>query len=80
VAWSPYKDAVVNYVRQHPGCCKLDVARFVTHNPQRNPSKQYDIVNTAIRHGWIKAVRRGVRWSLYVPGDKVGADIAISGD
>lgn len=64
MAWSPYKEMVISYVQNHPGCCKLDVAKYVTRNPRRNPSKQYYIVNTAIRNGWINAVWIGNRYSL----------------
>jgi hypothetical protein len=66
-AWSPYRDTVVAYVRSHPGCCKLDVARHVTRDPRRNPSKQYYVVETAIRNGWIVAYYTGGRYLLYVP-------------
>ena len=66
MAWSPYKNMVVNFVSRNPGCCKFDVARYVTHNPLRCPSKQYYIVNTAIRNGWIKARWAGNRWELNV--------------
>jgi len=66
-AWSPYRDMVVAYVRAHPGCCKLDVARHVTRDPRRNPSKQYYVVETAIRNGWIVAYYTGGRYLLYAP-------------
>ena len=64
-AWSPYKEAVINYVKFHPGCCKRDVANYCTFSMMRDPSKQYYIVNTAIRNGWIKSIRIGNRYSLY---------------
>jgi len=66
-AWSPYRDIVVSYVRSHPGCCKLDVARHVTRDPRRTPSKQYYIVETALRHGWIVGIYAGGRYLLYTP-------------
>jgi hypothetical protein len=66
MAWSPYKESVINFVRNNPGCCKYDVASYVTYNGLRNPSKQYYIVNTAIRNGWIEAERRGNRYYLTV--------------
>jgi len=66
-AWSPYRDMVVSYVRSHPGCCKLDVARHCTRNPLRTPSKQYYIVDTALRHGWIVGIYAGGRYLLYTP-------------
>jgi hypothetical protein len=66
-AWSPYRDMVVAYVRSHPGCSKLDVARHVTRDPRRTPSKQYYIVDTAIRHGWIVGIYTRGRYLLYAP-------------
>lgn len=67
MAWSPYKDSVISFVRNHPGCCKYDVAKYVTHTWKRDPSKQYYIVNTAIRHGWIVAKKVGGRYFLDLP-------------
>jgi hypothetical protein len=66
MSWSPYKDSVISYVKNHPGCCKYDVARYVTHNRLRDPSKQYYIVNTAIRNEWIVAKFLGNRYELFV--------------
>jgi len=66
-AWSPYRDMVIEYVRSHPGCCKLDVARHCTRDPRRTPSKQYYIVETALRHGWIVGIYAGGRYLLYTP-------------
>ena len=65
MAWSPYKDSVINYVKRNPGCCKYDVALFCTKSCLRNPSKQYYIVNTAIRNGWIDAEFCGNKYKLY---------------
>lgn len=67
MAWSPYKERIINFVRANPGCCKYDVARRCTRSYGRNPSKQYYIVNTALRHGWIVAHKVGNRYSLHVP-------------
>lgn len=64
MAWSPYKERVISFVRNNPGCCKYDVAAYCTKNPLRRPNKQYYIVDTAIRNGWIKATRKGNRYSL----------------
>lgn len=69
MAWSPYKDTIIDYVSRHPGCSKMDVAMHVTWNRQRNPSKQYYIVNTAIRNNWIIAEKEGGRYFLYTPED-----------
>lgn len=66
MGYSPYKNMVIDYVEQHPGCTKWDVAKYCTLSPRRCPSKQYYIVNTAIRNGWIRAVWKGNRWALYV--------------
>lgn len=66
MAWSPYKQMVIDYVAANPGCCKFDVARRVTRSSRRDPSKQYYIVNTAIRNGWIAATWAGNRWKLTV--------------
>lgn len=67
MAWSPYKQAVIRFVAAHPGCSKWDIARHVTHNPRRCPSKQYYIVNTALRNGWIVGQQIGRSYRLYVP-------------
>jgi len=63
---------VLNYVSAHPGCCKYMAVKAVTYNPLRDPSKQYYLVNTLIRNGWITAtfvkgkynlhIRSGVEW------------------
>ena len=66
MAYSPYTSSVVNYVSNHPGCSKMDVDRFVTRNPLRNPNKQYYIVNTAIRNGHIKAEYKRGRYYLTI--------------
>jgi hypothetical protein len=66
-AWSPYKEKVVAYVRANPGCSKLDVARHVTRSPWRGPTRQYYIVNTAVRNGWILAFWAGGRYLLFTP-------------
>lgn len=66
MSWSPYKELIINYVKNHPGCCKYDVARYCTINPLRNPSRHYYIVNTAIRNKWIKAYWKGNKYELYV--------------
>jgi len=66
MSWSPYKEMVINYVKNHIGCCKYDVARYCTRNVLRDASKQYYIVNTAIRNGWIKAKRLSNRYYLYI--------------
>lgn len=59
---------VESFVRNNPGCSKYNVARRCTFNARRNPSKQYYIVNTAIRNGWIIALSgKGGAYALYVP-------------
>lgn len=57
---------IVQYVKNNPGCCKYDCARIATKNPLRNPSKQYYLVNTCIRHNLIKATFKSNRYYLYV--------------
>jgi hypothetical protein len=69
MVWSPYKDRIIAYVAAHPGCCKCDVAAACTHNRQRNPSKQYYLVNTALRNGWIVGIWRKNRWALFTNED-----------
>lgn len=45
----------------------MDVAKFVTRSARRNPSKQYYIVNTAIRAGWIVAeCQKSGNYRLYL--------------
>lgn len=67
MAWSPYKERVINYVSRNPGCCKYDVASHCTRNPRRCPSKQYYIVNTALKNGWITGRMVGSKYELFVP-------------
>ena len=66
MAWSPYKNRVIEFVRENPGCCKMDVANCCTRSWRRDPSRQYHIVNTAIRNGWIRAVKHSDRYELFV--------------
>jgi hypothetical protein len=61
------------FVIANPGCSKLDLAKHLTRNPLRSPTKQYSLVNAQIRRGYIKAIRRGNRYSLYA--DKVSLDL-----
>lgn len=68
--YSPYKESVINFVSNNPGCCKWDVASYCTRNPLRCPSKQYYIVNTAIKNGWIVARFVGNRYELTIPEDR----------
>lgn len=75
MAWSPFKDSVIQFVSRNPGCSKMDVARYCTSNPRRNPSRQYYIVNTALRNGWIVGVWNSGRWKLYVPDKAMKDDI-----
>lgn len=65
MAWSPYKNKVIDFVTRHPGCTKMDVAKAVTRSPRCPPSKQYYIVNTALRNGWIAGTFSSGRWHLY---------------
>ena len=58
---------VLEYVSQHPGCCKFDAAKAGTRHPLRAASKQYYLVNTLIRNGYIKAVRKTNRYELKIP-------------
>lgn len=66
MAWSPYKERVISFVSRNPGCSKWDVASYCTRNPQRDPSKQYYIVNTALKNGWIEGAFSGRQYHLYV--------------
>lgn len=59
MAWSPYKDAIINFVRRNVGCSKFDVAKHITRDPRRGVSKQYGPVNTAIKHNWIRVFDYG---------------------
>lgn len=53
MAWSPYKDTIITYVKNFPGCSKYTVASRIAR--YCNPSKMYHPINTAIKHGWIFA-------------------------
>jgi hypothetical protein len=61
---SKWAESIYNYVAQHPGCSKADVARYIAHNPNAY-SHVYGPVNTAIRCGNIRAVPRGNRYALF---------------
>ena len=63
--YAPYKDRIIAFVESHPGCCKMDVAKYCTYNRLRDPSKQYYLVNTAIKYGWIRAEFKRGRYYLY---------------
>lgn len=65
MAWSKFKDRIVNYVENNPGCSKWEVASLCTRSSRRCPSKQYYVVNTALRNGWIEGHFSGGRWHLY---------------
>lgn len=67
MAWSPYKDRIINYVENNQGCSKWELASLCTKSGRRCPSKQYYIVNTALRHGWIEGYFSSGRWHLYTP-------------
>jgi hypothetical protein len=67
MAWSPYKDRIISYVENNQGCSKWDIASLCTTSRLRNPSKQYYIVNTALRNGWIEGYFSAGRWHLYTP-------------
>ena len=67
MAWSPYKDRIINYVENNQGCSKWDIASLCTRSARRCPSKQYYIVNTALNNGWIEGHFSGGRWHLYTP-------------
>jgi hypothetical protein len=74
----------MDYVRQHPGCYIVHVAKQLGRRMTRDeislPSpayrrlqkKRYGPVYTAIRHGWIAKVTpvegHGEAWLLYIPG------------
>lgn len=70
MGFSPYKDYVVNFVTNNPGCCKLDVAKHVSG--RRNPSLSYGIVNTAIKNRWIYAQKnKNGSYSLFTSAPSV---------
>lgn len=54
--WSPYKDLIIAYVKEHPGCTKMDVARHISYQ-HKYGDKMYHAVNTAIRNGWVKSIK-----------------------
>jgi hypothetical protein len=61
---------IIHYVAEHPGCSKWDVAAHCTRDPRRDPSKQYALVNTALRNGWIAGKLYGRQYRLYVPDEE----------
>jgi hypothetical protein len=71
---TPYTDQIVAYVAAHPGCTKADVARHITH--ARHFSKSYALINTQVRLGHIRAVGRGGRYWLFLPGCKCYRDFS----
>lgn len=80
MSWSPYKDTVIAFVERNPGCSKWDVASHCTRSSRRCPSKQYYIVNTAMRNGWIVGRQVGRAYRLYVPGQSPDDAPAIPAD
>jgi len=70
MAWSKYKNSIINYVENNPGCSKWEVASLCTQSSRRCPSKQYYIVNTALRNGWIYGYMAKGQYRLYT-GDYI---------
>lgn len=75
----PQMASAVDYVSNHPGCCKWDVARYT--NPRacrRNNAIAYGPVNRAIEAGLIAARRgKGNRYALYTHEDAAARDRTI---
>lgn len=80
-SWKPYNVSpyfrlttshlnVLNYVRDNPGCNKYEAAAAGTRNSRRDPSKQYYLVNTLIRQGYLLAFSgKGSSYALYAAED-----------
>lgn len=66
MAYSPYTNRAVEFVKNNPGCTKWDLAQYLTYHPLRCPSKQYYLVNTQIRLGNIEAKWCKNHYELYV--------------
>ena len=62
----PIHRNVIEFVKNNPGCTKWDAASYITRNSMRCPSKQYSVVNTCIRHGWIEATNLGNKYDLRI--------------
>lgn len=76
MAWSKYKDRIIAYVNENPGCSKWDIADLCTWNPRRSPSRQYYIVNTALKNKWIViGGKKGNTYKLYLP-DQIPSELA----
>lgn len=58
---------VLEFVRRNPGCCKFDAAKAGTYSNRRDPSRQYYLVNTLIRQGYLYAELKGNRYELSIP-------------
>lgn len=56
---------VLDYIKRNPGCTKFAAAKAGTREQTRCPSKQYYLVNTLIKHGYVKAVKLSNRYKLY---------------
>ena len=56
---------VLDYIKKNPGCTKFAAAKAGTRKISRCPSKQYYLVNTLIKHGYVKAVKLSNRYKLY---------------
>lgn len=63
---SPYSGPAVDFVTKNPGCSKMELARYLTYNQQRDPSKQYYLVNTQLRLGNLVAEFSKGKYSLSV--------------
>lgn len=58
---------VLRYIAWNPGCPKYHAAKAGTYSSMRNPTRQYYLVNTLIRHGYICATNHGNRYQLGLP-------------
>lgn len=56
---------VLYYVQHNPGCNKWHAAKAGTRSALRSPHKQYYLVDTLIRQGYIRAEKRGNQYRLY---------------
>ena len=70
MSYSPYTKKAVSFVKNNPGCSKMDLASHLTYCSMRNPSKQYYLVNTQVRLGNIVALRARGRYFLFTPEDE----------
>lgn len=64
----PQMERALTYIRQHPGCCLLDVCQHITRSRSASPTGhgQDQVVQRLMRRGLVRGAKHHGRWYLYV--------------